>query len=190
MTSSYAQQAQARRDLRLQVENLDREDQREMEFIEWSPGRKTQVLYSMQDGMKIEVPQYMVMGAISKRMDDGRFAFTSHPHDCDCGTCGLADRAPAFKEGTMKCFLAEGSPERESGLLAEAGLDHLAHCKAVGLRSEFARIRHGQGVHPQSWAILQTHKETAERAESRAEQRKTTDAMLKMAASQSEKAAK
>lgn len=169
--NSFAEQATKARDLRTQLGALAQEDNQSILFQEWSPGRKMVKLWSMQDGMEIEVPKYMVPNALMKRYGNG-FLFT-----------GNKDEAPLFKEGHLKCFLAEGSPEREAGLLEAAGLDHLAACPAVGLRSGFARRRHGEGVHPQSWAVLQEYLADQDREEGRVEQRKQTEAILALAGS-------
>jgi hypothetical protein len=148
MTNTYAEQQQRARDLRTQLAEVgasERNDQ-EMLFQEWSPGRTLVTLWSMEDGTEITIPQYMVASAIQKRMADGRFRFTAYK-----------DQAPEFKAGTVRCFLAEDSPERTSGLLEEAGLDHLPVCAAKNLRSGFSKRRHGQNRHSDSWNALQEH---------------------------------
>jgi hypothetical protein len=174
--NAFAEQQQQTRDLRAQLADIaadDRGDQT-MQFIEWSPGRKYQTLWSLQDGMEIRIPKYMVMGALMKRRN-GRFLFTANQ-----------DEAPKFKEGAVRCFLAEGSPERESGLLAEAGLDHLEPCPAVHLRSAYSKRVHAQNRHRLSWETLREHRQEHEREETREEQRKQTAAMLQLAGSRAE----
>lgn len=174
MTNTFAEQAQRARDLRAQLTEIgagDRGDQ-EMQFIEWSPGRKLVKLWSMQDGQEITIPQYMVMGAITKRLPDGRFAFTAHQNE-----------APAFKDGEVPCFLAANSPERTSGLLEAAGLSHLPPCPAEHLRSNYSKRIHAFNRHRQAWESLQDHVATQEREMERGERRQQTDAMLQMAGS-------
>lgn len=173
-SNTFAEQEQIRRDLRAQLQGMDREDTQTMEFIEWSPGRKYQKLWSMQDGMEITIPKYMVAGALSK-FRNGKPLFTAFQAE-----------APAFKEGNVRCFLAEGSPERESGLLAEAGLDHLEPCPAVHLRSAYSKRVHAQNRHRLSWETLREHRQEHEREEARDEQRKQTAAMLQLAGSRAE----
>ena len=174
MTNTFAEQAQRTRDLRAQLTDLgaDNKGDQEMQFIEWSPGRKLVKLWSMQDGQEITIPQYMVMGAITKRLPDGRFAFTAHQKE-----------APAFKDGEVPCFLAANSPERDSGLLEAAGLSHLPPCPAEHLRSNYSKRIHAVNRHRQSWESLQDHISTQEREVERAERREQTDAMLQMAGS-------
>ena len=172
MTNTFAEQAQRARDLRAQLTEIgagDRGDQ-EMQFIEWSPGRKLVKLWSMHDGQEITIPQYMVMGAITKRLPDGRFAFTAHQNE-----------APAFKDGEISCFLAANSPERDSGLLEAAGLSHLPPCPAEHLRSNYSKRIHAFNRHRQAWESLQDHVATQEREMERGERRQQTDAMLQMA---------
>ena len=169
MTSDYAIQEEQRRDLRLQIQGMERSDFSEFSFTEWSPGRKMVTLWSMQDGISITIPQYMVGSALSKRWRNG-FLFTADK-----------TKAPEFKDGTVRCFLAEGSVERDSGVLAAAGLDHLPYCPAHGLRSEYSKTQHGKNRHTNSWASLQDFLARQEREESRDEQRKATAAMMQLA---------
>lgn len=172
MTSAFAEQMEQARDLRNQISDLTTEDSQEFQMTEFSPGRRMVKLWSMVDGMEIEIPKYMVLSALTKRDTRSKtgWAFTARRTD-----------APAFKEGNIKCFLAEGSSERESGLLAEAGLDHLPYCAYVGGRSAFAKRRHGQGVHPQSWEILQEFISEQREEQARADQREQTDAIRALA---------
>lgn len=175
---TFAEQQQHARDLRAQLTELGKEEANdtEMEFIEWSPGRKMQKLWSMQDGMEINIPRYMVAGAIVKRLPDGRYAFTAYQEE-----------APKFKDGNVACFLAANSPERDSGLLEAAGLDHLPTCPAEHLRSGYSKRTHAENRHGQSWAILQDYIKDQEREETRTEQRRQTDAMLELAGKKSKK---
>ena len=174
VTNKFAEQQQHARDLRAQLTGLgaDEYNDTEMQFIEWSPGRKMQRLWSMQDGMEINIPRYMVAGAISKRLPDGRYAFTA-----------VQSEAPAFKDGNVACFLAENSPERKSGLLEEAGLDHLPACPNEHLRSTYSKRVHAEVRHNQSWKILQDHVGAVERDEDRAERREQIAAVQKLAES-------
>lgn len=161
---------------------MDRLNDQEFLFQELSPGRKMQKLYSMADGIEIVIPRYMVMSAISKRLPDGRFAFTAHPHNCHCARQCTSDMwAPMFTDGEVRCFLAAASTERDSGLLESAGLAHLSPCKAEHLRSNYSKRLHAQNRHRQSWAILQDFLQTQERAEARAEQREQASAMIQLA---------
>lgn len=172
--NTYAETQQRARDLRAQLAELSGEDKgdQEMLFQEWSPGRKMQRLWSMLDGMEISIPRYMVMGAITKRLPDGRFAFTANK-----------DEAPVFKEGNVRCFLAEDSPERKSGLLEAAGLDHLPACPARGLRSAFSKKLHGEHRHSDSWRALEDYRSQLAAEQDREERQKQVDAMLQLAGS-------
>ena len=175
--NTFAEQQQHARDLRNQLTNLDREDNAEMQFIEWSPGRKLQKLWSMQDGQEIEIPSYMVAGAISKRLANGKYAFTA-----------IQSEAPVFKDGDIACFLAENSPERESGLMEAAGLDHLPVCPAQHLRSLYSKRVHADHRHHQSWEILSEFIATQERDTARDDMKSQVEAMQKLAESASKKA--
>jgi hypothetical protein len=172
MTANYAQQAQSRRDLRTQLSGLDNSDSKEILFEEWSPGRTMMTLWSTIDGMEITIPRYMVDNALKKPhpTTPGKFLFTA-----------FKEQAPEFRGGTVKCFLAEGSPERETGLLSGAGLDHLVPCKATELRSPYSKEQHAKNRHPSSWSSFQHYVETKQREETRDDQRKQTEAMMAMA---------
>ena len=177
--NTFAQQQQHARDLRAQLSELGKEEANdtEMQFIEWSPGRTMQKLWSMQDGIEINIPRYMVAGAIAKRLPDGRYAFTANQAE-----------APTFKEGDVPCFLAENSPERESGMLEASGLDHLPTCAAVHLRSLYSKRVHAHNRHRQSWETLQDFIESQERQSARDSQRDQVEAMQKLAESATKKA--
>lgn len=170
-TDTYAQQQQRARDLRTQLSDLGTaSEQAEILFQEWSPGRKMQKLWSMQDGVEITIPSYMVGGALMKRLPDGRYAFTANKAE-----------APEFVDGDVPCFLAAGSPERESGILAEAGLDHLPACPAEHLRSLYSKDVHGTNRHRQSYAALQDFLARKEREEDREERRSELAAIRDLA---------
>ena len=170
MTNAFAEQMQQARDLRTQLTGLERDDESEIQFTEWSPGRKMVRLWSVSDGTEILIPRYMVMPALTKRLPDGRYAFTANKED-----------APTFKDGNVKCFLAEGSPERESGLLAAAGLDHLPSCPAKTLRSVYSKRTHAKNRHSQSWLTLQEHLNEERYETEREERRQQLEATLAIA---------
>ena len=186
MTNAFAEQQQLARDLRTQLAGLDKDDEQQMQFIEWSPGRKTVKLWSMSDGTEISIPRYMVLGAITKYLKDGRYAFTAHPHACECGKCTPDVQAPIFRKGNVRCFLADDSPERTAGLLERAGLDHLEPCPAKELRSTYSKRIHAQNRHKQSWETLQDHIGTQRDQEYRDEQHKQTEAMMALAGAAAE----
>lgn len=169
--TSFAELEEKKRDLRSQISGLDQGDvMREATIEEFSPGRKLIQLWSMQDGTEITIPRYMVPAALGKRLPGGGFAFTASK-----------DSAPVFKPGNVRCFLAEGSTERESGLLEEAGLGHLPPCPMQELRSNYSKRIHALHRHNQSWMILQEYITATEQDETRSEQRQQTAAMLKLA---------
>jgi hypothetical protein len=174
MTSTFAEIEQKKRDLRSQIAGLDSQDiEKEATIEEWSPGRKMVKLWSMIDGTEIEIPRYQVGPALMKRITGTQqFAFTAHKDD-----------APTFRPGTVRCFLAVDSTERLSGLLAEAGLEHLPACPARELRSNYSKRVHAEHRHVQSWQILTEYVSDQEREASRSDQRKQTEAMISLAGS-------
>lgn len=145
---AFVEQAQAARDLRVQLSELGN-DQAEVLFEERSPERKLVKLWRMSDGEEITLPQYQAAAALSKRerLPDGtrRFMFTAYKDD-----------APVFVDGQLTCFLAATSKERREGLLEAAGIGYIQPC-ATKLRTRLSQRRHAERTHPQSWAILQEY---------------------------------
>mgnify|MGYP001562137097 CR=1 FL=1 len=170
MTNAFAEQMEQARDLRLELTGLERGDEKEFLFQEWSPGRTMVKLWSLIDGEEITIPKYMVGPALMKRQRGGGYVFTSDPA-----------KAPAFREGHVRCFLAEGSSERDSGLLEAAGLDHLPACPAIHLRSAYSKRIHGDNRHPQSSGALKEYLALKERTEDREDRRRQLEATLALA---------
>jgi len=165
-----AEQLEQARDLRGQLRDLEAGDSQEMLFQEWSPGRTLVKLWSMENGEEIEIPRYMAAAALLKRMRGGKYRFTTRQEE-----------APRFREGNVRCFLAEDSEERVSGLLEEAGLDSIAPCPAEHLRTRLSKRTHAEHRHPQSWATLQEFIEDKEREEERADRKQQTAAIMQLA---------
>ena len=83
------------RDLRGQLSGLTMEDQPEIIFQEFSPGRRMVLLWSTETGEEVTIPKYMGESFLAKRRADGKgYRFTAH-----------ADQAPPVKRGTVKCFM-------------------------------------------------------------------------------------
>ena len=128
-------QAEAQRDLRSQINDLGSQEMSEIQITEWSPGRQLISLWNTITGEEIKIPQYMVMNALNKTKRGGGYLFTAN-----------SENAPKVKEGQVACFLAEHSSERESGLLAEAGLDMIEPCLAEHLGSNFSKRVHATNL--------------------------------------------
>lgn len=171
MTAQHvAEHLQQARDLRTQLRDLEAGDSQEMLFQEWSPGRTLVKLWSMENGEEIEIPRYMAAAALLKPMANGKYRFTTRQEE-----------APKFREGSVRCFLAGGSEERESGLLDAAGLDNIAFCPAEHLRTRLSKRVHAEHRHPQSWATLQEYLEDQAKLEERADRKQQTAAMMQLA---------
>ena len=109
MTNDVAERAEQARDLRQQITGLEAYDQKEFDIRDTSPMRRRVTFYSTVDGERIVVPEYMMESVIRKRRPDGEFLFTSDK-----------SKAPAYKRGSVKCFLHPDAPDRV--ILNEIGL--------------------------------------------------------------------
>ena len=97
-----------KRDLMSKLDGLDQTDRQEIVFRENSPDRKKTTIYSTLSGEPLEMPLYQAKNALNK-LSGGKPMFTSDPA-----------LAPAYKLGTLKCFLHAESPEHP--FLEEIGL--------------------------------------------------------------------
>lgn len=167
MVSELARRAEEARDLRRQLGGLTHENEMDIIFKETSPAREIVPLYSMEDGSTVYVFKYRIDAMIGKTMENGMPRFTSDP-----------SRAPVFHQGTVKCFLAADSPERD--ILEVIGIHKV--CKSEHLANEFARTQHAQRKHKSEWATYQAHIEAQERQDDRALRREEVKAMQQMAA--------
>lgn len=162
-----AQRAEEMRDLKRQIDGLSAADDAEFIFRDTSPQRRKATVYSMQNGEPIQIPAYMLEHVLTKQLDDGRDAFTAFP-----------EKAPAFKLGTVKCFLHRDSPDRL--ILEEIGLGG-ASCPAEHLASVYSKRIHGQHRHRQEWAAYQEHLSGQAEQENRDRQDAQLEATLAIA---------
>ena len=62
----FIERAEATRDLRNQLGNLG-SDESEIQFMEWSPGRKLVTIWSMETGEEATLPRYQA-SAVDRRV--------------------------------------------------------------------------------------------------------------------------
>lgn len=170
------QGAEAARDLRAQLNGIGAEDEQEIQFIEWSPGRRMVKLWSREDGSEVELPQYQARAAINTPSVRGGYRWTSHPFECDCGNCDETQRAPKARVNSVKCFLHPESPER--ALLDEIGITHV--CMSGQLANESAKRQHAKR-HQSSWDQYREEVERREKEEAKKAGADQTAAILKLA---------
>lgn len=154
------------RDLASQISELTAEDVGEIVFIDASPDRKPQMLYSMLDGEPIPIPAYMVPAVLSKRAG-GNYLFTANK-----------SLAPTYKQGKVKCFLHPEAPERP--ILDEIGLSG-KQCMSGMLANNYSKRIHAQRRHKAEWAAFQDHiaEESQQQRDRRQEQQ--VEAMMRLA---------
>lgn len=154
--------------LKRQAASLQSYSDAQMIFQDTSPPKRWGIVYSMQTGEPIRVAAHRLEHVLSKQLDDGRPAFT-----------GSRERAPTYRLGDVKCFLARDSEEREAvdALNIAPGF----YCQAEHLANSYAARVHAEKKHPTSWRIYSEHIEALEREQEREERRQQTDAMLRLA---------
>ncbi len=156
MTTNTAQRwierEEAKLDLRRQLGSLDKDEEKEIEFQEWSPGRVLVTIWSLEDGEEVVLPRYQAVAAI------GSGRWTTHP-----------DQAPKRRVNNIKCFLHEDSPERP--ILDELGITR--RCPAAHLANNGSKRTHAEHRHRDEWRQYQEYlfeqKEEANRLERREE---------------------
>ena len=163
-----AKNAEAVRDLKLQVNGLTTEALPDIEFRHFTPGRTPVTIYAVEDGRPITIPEYQLITVIDKRLEDGRYMFVSDPKD-----------APEYKLGTILCFLHKDSPERAS--LDAAGLGGLKFCRKHTLPSTYAKTIHALHRHKQEWGALQDYLKGVKEQGERDDRRQQLEATLAIA---------
>lgn len=139
------------------------------EIIDASPRRKLWALYSMIDGQRVEVPEFVGKIAIKKRVTlRGRtfYAWTDSQ-----------EKAPAYKPGKVMCFLHPDAEEAE--LMAELGIPSV--CDANELRNPMAKRIHGMRLHKNSWDAYQEHLGLVREQDNRDQMAAQTEATLELA---------
>lgn len=136
-------------------------------FMETSPRSAPITLYAMSDGEPIPMSPSIAEVAIKKRYKNGGYLFTDKK-----------DEAPAYKFGSVKCFLHSDSPER--AVLDEIGLAGVT-CNSEHLASLYSKRIHGQRRHRQEWETLTEYRKEQDVATERQERRQQLEATLALA---------
>ena len=145
--SPEAVQRQEVRDLRRSIAGLDADDSSGLKFEIIAPGRKKSRVYSMVDGEPRDIPVKMLDAVLGKTLSDGSDEFTAYE-----------DKAPTYVRGQVRCAFHINSPERESGLLAEAGVASTI-CPAGNLAHGQAKRTHGEHKHSQETKALNAYED-------------------------------
>ena len=163
--TNAALRAEEARDLRTQLGAL-MDDEAEIIFMDTSPRRQIETVYSMQSGEEIHVLRYHLPEIMGKQLPDGRPAFTARK-----------ELAPVYRQGSTPCFMADNSPEREA--LNELGIFKI--CPAKKLANNYAKQVHAQHKHHAEWAMYQDHVNSLEQADWKRRQEEQTAAIMKLA---------
>lgn len=170
---THAQQVEEALNLKRQLNILDTIADSDMIFQDTSPPKRWDIVYSTQSGEPIRVARHRLIATLEKRLPNGERAFTAD-----------RDKAPVYRLGTVKCFLAKGSEERE--MIDRLNISPGYYCPAEHLANDGAARIHAEKRHPSRWRIYQEHIYAEERKEEREERRQQTGAMLRLAGSRAE----
>ncbi len=140
---------------------------REGQMVDISDNNETTVLYSMVDGMRIVIPDFMVPATLRKRLPNGQRAFTSR-----------RESAPRWKEGAVLCWLHHDHPKRDEW--DEAGVAGI-FCPAAHLASPYSARIHMQHRHKNEWAAIQEYQSDLEKRDERARADRQLEATLALA---------
>lgn len=154
--------------LRRQIRGLEDVSDSEFLIIDTSPPARWETLYSMLSGEEIRVKHFRVESVLMKTDPSGNPLFTS-----------FKEQAPVYRQGSTRCFLADDSPERQSGVLTEIGMADKV-CPAKKLANEFAKEEHARHKHRSEFRVYEAYLERQEKDLERAERRHQTDAMLSL----------
>ncbi len=147
------------------------------EIVDASPRRRLWVLYSMVDGTRVEVPEWIGKEAIKQRVRlRGKtfYAWTDSE-----------EKAPKYVKGKVLCFLHPDAPERD--MLDELGIP--PKCEANELRNLGAKRIHGQRLHKGDWDAYQEALGIQRQEAAMEQQRQQTAATLQLAAAATAKPA-
>ena len=170
-TETRIERAEAQRDLKAQItanQGLDREEEQGIIFKETSPKRRKTTIYHMRNGQPAHVPEYIATKALDKIDPETReYMFTA-----------FKDKAPAYKLGTILCFLHADSPDQP--ILEELGLT-ATPCRKHTLANMHAKRMHAKNRHHDEWEAYQALMAEKQQQEDRAAQRAQLEATLALA---------
>jgi hypothetical protein len=161
----WVESAEKARDLKQQLAGLGGDDEGEIQFIEWSPGRRMVSLWNMVTGEEVTLPRYQALAALNTPNPRGGWLWTADKN-----------LAPEPRLNSVKCFLHPEAPERE--LLDEIGITQV--CMSGQLANESSKRKHARR-HAAAWEQYQEEIQRRERAAEKAAQAKQTDAILSLA---------
>lgn len=168
-SQKWIESAEAARDLKQQLAGLAGDEEQEIQFIEWSPGRRMVTIWNMESGEEVTLPRYQAIAALNTPNPAGGWMWTAHK-----------EMAPEPFVPSHPCFLHPTSPYRD--LLRKLGIN--ATCMTM-LADEDSAEKHAQR-HPSRWARLTRELERQEREAEKEAQERQTNAILALAGQRAE----
>lgn len=140
MVNAIANEERAR-DLRRQIDGLNRDDENDIIFRDMSRTKDQTLLYRMSDGEPVWMDFDLAKVAINKMGPRGPQWTTNK------------EQAPKYVEGNVPCFLHEDAPERE--VMMSLGLPPV--CEQGKLKNAQAKRIHAIHCHKDEWAAYQEY---------------------------------
>ena len=171
----FIERAEAARDLKVQLGNLAAEENNEIQFTEWSPGRKLVTIWNTETGEEATLPRYQAVAALQNpNATHTGYMWTSHK-----------EQAPEPKINTVKCFLHPNSGERK--FLNDIGVSSI--CYSEHFASETSKWSHARSKHSAEYKAYEQELSRIERNEQKEMQFKQTEAMMALAGKAAEQLA-
>ena len=161
---AWIESAEKQRDLRNQLAGIGAEDEQEIQFIEWSPGRRMVTVWNMESGESVTLPRYQAVAALNTVNPSGGYMWTADP-----------SKAPEPFVPSVPCFLHPDSEYRP--ILRELGITATCMTKLSDLDSMEKHAKR----HPSRWARLEREIARRERTKYETMQQQQTDAMMALA---------
>lgn len=164
----YIERAEEARNLQNQLGALASDEEREILFQEWSPGRKLVTIWNMESGEEAVLPRYIAVAGLNTRSQRSKTGYMWTAHQ---------EQAPEPRVNTIKCFLHPESAER--AFLDEIGVS--AVCMSEHLASNSSKWEHARNRHSGSYKVYQDEVNRRENEQYRQRQEAQTDAMIAIA---------
>ena len=165
---THAQEVEEALNLKRQLNILDDVSDQDMVFQVTSPPKRWDTVYSLATGEPIRVARHRLIDTLNKRNVDGSQMFTANKA-----------LAPEYRLGTVKCFLAKGSAEREA--VDTLNIAPGYYCPAEHLDNDMAATLHAEKTHKTRWRLFKEWKDRQEREADKERQNAQIHAILKLA---------
>ena len=168
-----AHEEESRRDMVDRIAGIDAADQAEIMFQDTSPPRPTTILYATLDGEPVPVTRKRARLLLTRTLPDGKYMFIAPLQDGS-----PPPSIPEYRLGSVKCFMHEGSEERE--LLDSLGMAGKV-CIAGHLANIYAKRIHERKSHKREREMYQDYLDDKKEAAAIERQEKQYTAMIALA---------